>query len=107
MINKDLKIGRTGRALKVRVQLLTGHEHLVALQQVTEGEICGLVLGTLPEPDAVAFDDQRHGKQLVRVVDPGHVDEAPVGVDQVDEVDRGFGEHDAMMAGRNEETESV
>lgn len=88
------------------MQVLTGRERLVALQQVTEGEICGLVLGTLPEPDAVAFDDQRHRKQLVRVVDPGHVDEAPVRVHLADEVDRGFGEHDAVTGGRNEETES-
>lgn len=45
--------------------LHTGSEHLVALQQVVEREVRRLVLGFLPEPDAVALDDQCHGNQFL------------------------------------------
>ena len=79
--------------------LHTWNEHLVALQQVAEGEICWLVLGLLPEPVAVALYDQRHENQFVRVIYPRHVDETSVVVDLMDEFGSGFGKHGLSRRG--------
>ena len=79
--------------------LHTWNEHLVALQQVAEGEICWLVLGLLPEPVAVALYDQRHENQFVWVIYPRHVDETSVVVDLMDEFGSGFGKHGLSRRG--------
>lgn len=77
----------------VHAHLHTRTELLVAKQQVAEGEICRLVLGPLPEPEAPALYNERHGNQLARVIYPRHVDEASVFVNLTDEVGSGLGKH--------------
>lgn len=75
------------------VYLHTRREIVVAKQQITEGEIRRLVLGPLPLPEAVPFDDESHRGQFVRVIYTGHVDEASLGVNLTDEVGSGLGKH--------------
>lgn len=68
-------------------------ERLVSLQQVAEAEIRRVIFGLLPNPWAVALDNQRHGNQLLGVIDSGDGDEASFWVDLMDKVCRGFGKH--------------
>lgn len=78
---------------KLLPPLRTRMEVFVTLQQVVEGEICRVVLGPLPEPCAVALDNQCHGNQLLGVIYSGDVDEASLWVNLMDKVRRGFGKH--------------
>lgn len=63
------------------------------MQQVTEGEICWMVLRALPGPEPLAFDDKRHGKQSVRVINTGHRDEASFRVNLTNKLGSGLGKH--------------
>ena len=77
----------------------TRNEHLVALQQVAEGEICRLVLGLLPEPVAVALHNQRHQNQFVRVIYSRYMKETSLVVDLMNKFGSGFGKHGLSRRG--------